>query len=185
MHPRAIKIDRDAILRAMSFDLNELLASVPATGAVEWIGVRPARREPMIVVDSVEAREGKGLTGDRFRGGASSKRQVTLIQAEHLYVIAQLLGRDRIDPASLRRNIVVRGINLLALNGAQFQIGDVLMEGTGHCHPCSRMEETFGPGGYNAVRGHGGITARVVGSGIIRLGDPVRFKHRVAPAAAD
>jgi len=155
--------------------LGALLSSVPRAGAVEWIGVRPARREPMLVVDSAEAREGRGLTGDRFRGGASSKRQVTLIQAEHLPVIAQLLGRDRIDPAFLRRNIVVRGINLLSLNGAQFAVGAVVLEGTGACHPCSRMEETFGPGGYSAVRGHGGITARVISDGIVRVGDSVTF----------
>ena len=162
----------------MSFELKELLSTLPRAGTVEWIGVRPARREPVVIADTVEAREGRGLTGDRFRGGASSKRQVTLIQAEHLPVVARLLGRDRVDPALLRRNIVVSGINLLALNGAQFAIGSVLMEGTGPCHPCSRMEETFGAGGYNAVRGHGGITARVLSGGVIRLGDPVIFKGR-------
>lgn len=162
----------------MSFELTELFSSLPRTGTVEWIGVRPARREPVVIVDTVEAREGRGLTGDRFRGGASSKRQVTLIQAEHLPVIARLLGRDRVDPALLRRNIVVSGINLLALNGARFAIGGVLMEGAGPCHPCSRMEETFGAGGYNAVRGHGGITARVLSSGVIHVGDPVIFKGR-------
>jgi MOSC domain-containing protein YiiM len=166
----------------MPYELSELLSTVPRIGAVAWIGVRPARREPVVVVDVVEAREGRGLTGDRFRGSAASKRHVTLLQAEHLPVIAQLLGRDRIDPALLRRNIVVSGINLLALNSAQFEIGGVLMEGTGPCHPCSRMEETFGPGGYNAVRGHGGITARVISGGVIRLGDAVTFKQRVAAA---
>jgi MOSC domain-containing protein YiiM len=162
----------------MSFNLHELLASVPRNGTVEWLGVRPARREPVLVVDTVEAREDRGLTGDRFRGGASSKRQVTLIQAEHLLVIAQLLGRERVDPALLRRNIVVSGINLLALNGAQFAIGGAVMEGTGLCHPCSRMEETFGAGGYSAIRGHGGITARVIRGGVIRVGDAVIFKGR-------
>jgi MOSC domain-containing protein YiiM len=162
----------------MSFELKELLSNVPRAGTVEWMGVRPARREPVVIVDTVEARVGQGLTGDRFRGGASSKRQVTLIQAEHLPVIARLLGLDRVDPALLRRNIVVGGINLLALNGAQFAMGDALMEGTGPCHPCSRMEETFGTGGYNAVRGHGGITARVLSGGVIRVGDPVTFKGR-------
>lgn len=161
----------------MTGGIRTLLSSVPRIGKVEWIGVRPARREPVVVVDSVEAREGHGLTGDRFRGGASSKRQVTLIQAEHLPVIAQLFGRDRIDASLLRRNILVSGINLLSLNGAQFSIGDVLMEGTGPCHPCSRMEETFGPGGYSAVRGHGGITARVLTGGVIRVGDRVSFER--------
>jgi MOSC domain-containing protein YiiM len=161
-----------------------LLSSVPRLGRVEWIGVRPARREPMVVVDSVETIEGRGLVGDRFSGGAASKRQVTLIQSEHLPVIAQLLGKERIDPALLRRNIVISGINLLSLNGAQFTIGGALMEGTGPCHPCSRMEETFGSGGYSAVRGHGGITARVLSGGILRVGDAVRFIRR-SEAASD
>jgi MOSC domain-containing protein YiiM len=167
----------------MRGELNELLSSLPRAGRVEWIGVRPARHEPLIIVDSVEARAGRGLTGDRFRGGPSSKRQVTLIQAEHLSVVARLLCRDQVDPALLRRNIVVSGINLLALNGAQFSIGGVLMEGTGHCHPCSRMEEVLGAGGYNAVRGHGGITARVISGGVIHLDDAVTFERRYTSAS--
>ncbi|MBB6098982.1 MOSC domain-containing protein YiiM [Deinobacterium chartae] len=102
------------------------------------------------------------------------KRNVTLIQAEHLPVIAALLGREQVTPDELRRNLVVSGINLLALKDRRFWVGEVLLEGTGACHPCSRMEEALGPGGYNAVRGHGGLTARVVRGGTLRLGDPVR-----------
>jgi MOSC domain-containing protein YiiM len=156
---------------------------VPREGTVEWIGVRPARREPMQAVDIVEARAGKGLVGDRFSGPATSKRQVTLIQAEHLPVIARLLGRERLEPALLRRNIVVGGINLAALNNARFAIGAAVFEGTGSCHPCSRMEEALGAGGYNAVRGHGGITARVIVGGLIRVGDPVAFRELIQPSA--
>jgi MOSC domain-containing protein YiiM len=163
--------------------LRELLASVPREGTVEWIGVRPARREPMQAVDVVEARAGKGLIGDRFAGPATSKRQVTLVQAEHLPVIARLLDRERIDPAPLRRNIVVSGINLAALNNARFAIGSAMFEGTGACHPCSRMEEAFGAGGYNAVRGHGGITARVIVGGLIRVGDAVAFRELTQTSA--
>ncbi|MFL6619960.1 MAG: MOSC domain-containing protein [Povalibacter sp.] len=153
--------------------LTDLLASLPQIGTVQWIGVRPSRRVPMQIVEVVEARPGKGLTGDRFSGSPDSKRQVTLIQAEHLQAIAQLLHRTSIDPGLLRRNLSVGGINLLALNGATFRIGDAVFEGTGGCHPCSRMEEALGPGGYNAMRGHGGLTARVLEGGLIRLGDPV------------
>jgi MOSC domain-containing protein YiiM len=99
---------------------------------------------------------------------------VTLIQAEHLDAVAHLLARDGIDPALTRRNLVVAGINVLALKDQVFTIGDVVIEGTGPCEPCSRMEANLGEGGYNAMRGHGGITARIVTGGVIRVGDAVR-----------
>jgi MOSC domain-containing protein YiiM len=84
------------------------------------------------------------------------------------------MGLPEIDPAVMRRNIVIKGLNLLALKSCTFWVGEVLLEMTGMCHPCSRMEENLGPGGYNAVRGHGGITARILRSGTIRVGDKIR-----------
>lgn len=154
---------------------------LPQTGHVQWLGVRPAHRQPVVVVDAVEARAGEGLVGDRYRG-RSGKREVTLIQAEHLPVIGALLGQgEAIDPAALRRNIVVGGLNLLALNGRRFAIGDAILEATGHAHPCSRMEEALGPGAWNAMRGHGGITARVIRDGVIRLGDAVMLASPESP----
>ena len=90
-----------------------------------------------------------------------------------------MLGKGNIDPAFTRRNLVVSGINLLALKDKQFYVGEVLLEYTGLCHPCTRMEENLGPGGYNAMRGHGGITARILNGGVIRMGDPVSLKSRV------
>lgn len=153
--------------------LQRLLSTLPQRGRVQWIGVRPARDQPMAALSEVDIEIGGGLVGDRYRGNPDSARQVTLIQAEHLAAIGSLLGRAAIDPAAVRRNIVVAGINLLALRSAKFSIGGVLLEGTGHCHPCSRMEAALGPGGYNAMRGHGGITARVLEPGRVRLGDEV------------
>lgn len=146
----------------------------PRAGRVEWIGVRPQRRAPVETVDAVQAVAGQGLTGDRYHSRNAGKRQVTLIQREHLPVIAGLAGRESVDPADLRRNIVVSGINLLALRERRLRLGPVLLELTVPCHPCSRMEEVLGEGGYNAMRGHGGMCARILESGVIRLGDAAR-----------
>lgn len=156
----------------MAESLQELFNTLPQTGRVRWIGLRPERKAPIISVAAVDAIAGKGLTGDRYNS-KNGKRQVTLIQGEHLVAMASLLGRDQLEPELLRRNIVVTGINLIALKDKQFRIGTALLEYTGLCHPCSAMEATFGPGGYNAVRGHGGITARIIESGAIALGDAV------------
>jgi MOSC domain-containing protein YiiM len=153
-------------------ELSRLMARLPRAGRVHWIGLRPAREVAMREVEAVEAITGKGLVGDRY-ASASGKRGVTLIQAEHLPAVAALSGLEQVAPATLRRNIVVAGLPLLALKGVRFRIGEALLEGTGPCDPCSRMELALGEGGYNAMRGHGGITARVLEGGWIRLGDSV------------
>lgn len=163
--------------RSPAGPLADLRATVPQVGRVEAILLRESRRGPVVGVPSVDAFEGRGLKGDRRATrppDATAKRQVTLVQAEHLQVVAALLGRRMLDPALLRRNLVVSGVNLLALREGRFAVGAAVLEGTGPCHPCSRMEEALGPGGYAAMRGHGGITARVVTSGVIEVGDAVR-----------
>ena len=162
-------------MTAATAALHALLSRFPRSGRVEWIGVRPQRRAPLRALTEVAAVADRGLDGDHYHPGLHGARQVTLIQAEHLAVIGGLLGRVAPAPQSLRRNLVVSGINLLALKGMRFRIGEAVLEGTGLCHPCSRMEEALGASGYNAMRGHGGLTARIVRSGRIRLADAVAF----------
>jgi MOSC domain-containing protein YiiM len=152
--------------------LDALMTRTAKPGTVVWIGLRPARRASMIAVDAAEITE-TGLSGDRRE--TPGKRAVTLIQAEHLPVIAALAAREAVAPALLRRNIVIAGLNLLGLRNRQFHIGEAILEGTGLCAPCSRMEEALGRGGYAAVRGHGGITARVIAPGRVVVGAPVRL----------
>lgn len=152
--------------------ISTLVAQFAKSGKVEWIGVRPARKEPLVSLPRTKINL-DGIEGDhRNKPG---KRTVTLIQAEHLSVIASLCANENspIDPARLRRNIVVSGISLMGLRNREFKIGNVLLRGTGLCAPCSRMETELGHGGYNAMRGHGGICAEVLEEGEIELHQPV------------
>lgn len=166
--------------------LRKLCARFPNPGRIEAIYLRPGRRVDVVSVNAASAIQARGLDGDRKSASLPSKpeggpRQVTLIQAEHLPAVASFIGKDTVDAALLRRNLVVSGLNLLAaksLFGDQplrVAIGSaVLLEITGTCDPCSRMEEVLGPGGYNAMRGHGGMTARVLRGGDFSVGDEIR-----------
>lgn len=154
-------------------NLKELLHTIPQVGKVEWVSLRPKKWAELEVENEIMVTPEDGIIGDHY-SGKSGKRQVTLIQAEHLEVMKSILKKETIDPKLARRNIVVSGINLLALKDLKFRIGEAVLEMTGHCHPCSRMEENFGEGGYNAMRGHGGITAKVIEGGEIKIGDEVK-----------
>lgn len=157
--------------------LTDLLLRHARPGRVEAIYLRPARGEPVVQVAQADAVAEVGLAGDRSRGG---KRQLSLIQAEHLPVIASLVGLAEVDAALLRRNVVVSGINLTALKpmlkgqSLLIRLDEAVIELSGECAPCSRMEAVLGLGGYNAMRGHGGFVARIVQSGRVRVGGEVR-----------
>ena len=97
---------------------------------------------------------------------------------ESYFAHRELLPADASGPALLRRNIVVEGMNLLALRSQEFELGTAVLVGTGNCAPCSQMEKALGPGGYNAMRGHGGITASVIQPGVVRVGDSVTWLRR-------
>lgn len=156
----------------MAAEFPELLDSRAFTGRVEWIGIAPVKSGPVDEQQQVQLRAAAGIVGDHhFRENSRSKRQVTLIQSEHLPAVAALLKTDRIDPRLLRRNIVVSGINLASLRDRAFRIGTAVLQGTGDCVPCNLMEKNLGSGGYAAMLGHGGITTMVTQSGQVAVGD--------------
>lgn len=162
-------------------DLRALAAAFTQPGRLEAILLRPARGQPARSTGQARAVEGFGLEGDRTSAGrGGGRRQVTLVQAEHLPVVATWLRREALDPAVLRRNLVVSGLNLLAARSplpgqaVRLHIGaEVVLEITGPCEPCSKMEDSLGAGAWNALRGHGGVTARVLRGGRLTVGDVV------------
>ena len=152
-------------------EFKELQGNYFQKGSVVAISIRPRRVEEVKELSEVNAIPAKGLEGDRYKNAGN--RQVTLIQQEHLNAVASFLGKEKINYTLTRRNILVKGINLVSLKGKNFKIGDVVLKYTGDCHPCSRMETVLGVGGYNAMRGHGGITAKIISGGLIKVGDEI------------
>lgn len=150
----------------------DLSKNFHTAGIIEWIGIRPAAKMPLSEKKEAHVSPENGLENDHYTG-TSGKRQLTLIQKEHIDVVAQMMDQASIDPGQLRRNIVVSGINLLAQIDKHLQIGEAIIEITGSCVPCKRMEENLGHGGYSAMVGHGGVCARIISSGSFRLGDSV------------
>ena len=100
--------------------LRELTQHFATEGRVQTIFLRPARLVPVVSVSQVAAEPGRGLIGDRRSlalriGELAQKREVTLFQAEHLPVVAGCLGQSSLDPARLRRNLIISGINLVSM----------------------------------------------------------------------
>ncbi|HEY0562073.1 MAG TPA: MOSC domain-containing protein [Methylophilus sp.] len=173
--------------------LQQLTQHFAQVGTLAAIYLRSARGVACQSVHTVEAIAGKGLVGDRSsltvsRNPLGSNRQVTLIQAEHIAVISALLGKP-VAAALLRRNLVVSGLNLLAAKSLfkqqpmRLHIGDVILEVTGPCEPCSKMETLLGFGAYNAMRGHGGVNAKVLQGGKLMVGAPIVCKREDLPSA--
>lgn len=165
--------------------LSRYTQTLPA-GKLTWIGLRPARKADMLVVEQTQALENQGLEGDRrCKGTPGSARQVSIISEEYIQQINHFLNchRAAIDPnlvntitaipELLRRNLVVSGVNLTAIRHQRIRIGEAEFETTALCHPCLRMEQAFGDGGVAAMLGHGGLCAKIVKSGLIKVGDTV------------
>ncbi len=157
-------------------------------GTVLGIFTTSAANEPMIGQQAAEALPGKGLAGDRYALGVgfysnnpitAGARELTLIDER---AIAQVTEESGIAFSAVesRRNLITTGVVLDALIGQTFTVGDVVCEGVRACPPCVHLEELTGKKVMKTLVRTGGLRARIVQGGTIRVGDAI---EAIGPAA--
>ena len=175
-----LDIDSAYAVASLNPVLPEPPASPPLTGVVELLAVATLAEAPMQLVERVRALPGRGLEGDRYAQGCgtfsprSAHRpgyELTLIAAE---VVEELTTRDAaLDFASTRRNILTRGIDVNALVGREFLIGDVRCRGLRLAEPCAHLERLHGPGLLRPLIHRGGLRVDILSDGYIANGSPI------------
>jgi MOSC domain-containing protein YiiM len=141
---------------------------------VEAIFLHGPEGEAMSPVDEATARAGFGLEGDRYfrPDGNEPDREITLIEAE---AVEAFVRDDKVpfEVAESRRNVVTRGVALNHLIGREFSVGEARLEGIRLCQPCNHLQKLTRPGVLKGLVHRGGLRARIVQDGPIRVGDPV------------
>jgi len=131
---------------------------------------KPPDDFPMIERNEVRVLAGRGIEGDRFFDFKPDyKGQITFF-AHEVYeeLCAKLEVWDR-EPFVFRRNVITRGVDLNTLIGREFEVQGVRFLGTGECSPCYWMDRAFGPGAEEALKGFGGLRAKIVTDGVLRV----------------
>jgi MOSC domain-containing protein YiiM len=167
------------------------------TGQMREIWLTPAAAAPMQRVSAARLAAGRGLEGDRYAVGGGTwarypdlEKQLTLIDRDDVAAVAAETGAS-LSPGDTRRNLVTAGVDLPALVGRWFVVGDALLFGVKRCPPCTHLERLTGVRLIRAMVHRGGINAAVFVGGPIAEGDAVRpvsddeAASRGAPAGAD
>lgn len=130
---------------------------------------QPAGEHPVVEVDQVECVAGRGLFGDRFFDFQQDyKGQVTFFSSEVFETVCAALEVKDKSPGVVRRNIITAGVDLNTLIGERFEVQGVGFEGVCECRPCHWMNTAIAPGAEAALRGRGGLRARILSDGILR-----------------
>jgi MOSC domain-containing protein YiiM len=153
----------------------------PLSGTVEAIAIAGTATGPMRLVEEAHALAGRGLAGDRYAakagtftppGGTGDGYDLTLIQAEVLDEL--VLAEDRrLRYAEARRNLITRGVDLNALVGRRFRVGDVECFGERLCEPCSHLERLTTKGVLRGLIHRGGLRADILTDGRILIGSAI------------
>lgn len=126
---------------------------------------------PLHEVTEVECVAGRGIRGDRFFDYKPDyKGQITFFSGEVFDEICRTLAAGRKSPGVTRRNVITEGADLNALIGKRFSVQGVEFEGVCECSPCYWMDRAIAPGAEKALQGRGGLRARILSSGTLRVG---------------
>lgn len=125
---------------------------------------------PMIEVAEVECVAGKGLRGDRFFDWKEDyKGQVTFFEQEQHERLCAHFGESGLPPSVFRRNLITHGVDLNTLIGTEFEVQGVRFLGTQESAPCHWMNQAFAEGAEEALKGHGGLRAKILSDGVLRV----------------
>lgn len=147
----------------------------------------PAGEHPTAAVDEIECIAGRGISGDRFFDHRPDyKGQVTFFAMETFETMCAALAVTGISPSAVRRNVLTRGVDLTALIGTEFEVQGVRFAGTEECRPCFWMDQAVAPGAEIRLRGCGGLRARILTDGWLRVAETAKrgSASRQAPTAS-
>ena len=127
---------------------------------------------PLVEISEIECVAGHGIRGDRFFDYRDNyKGQITFFSREVFDLMSGTFGLTNKSPGLLRRNLLVSGIELNELIGADFTVQGVQFRGTAHCKPCYWMNTAVAPGAEEFLANRGGLRARILSDGRVRLGE--------------
>jgi MOSC domain-containing protein YiiM len=131
---------------------------------------KPPGKHQIIDLQEVECVAGRGLTGDRYFDYKDNyKGQITFFEMEIYEKLCNELNAPEKLPSDFRRNVLTRGVDLYDWIGKRFSVQGILFEGSEHCRPCYWMDQGFAPGAEAALKKHGGLRARILTTGILRV----------------
>ncbi|MEZ5299058.1 MAG: molybdenum cofactor biosysynthesis protein [Verrucomicrobiales bacterium] len=134
---------------------------------------KPPGDAPMVELAEAELVAGQGIAGDRFFGFKDDyKGQVTFFSAEVFDDLCARFGVADRDADAFRRNLLVSGVDLNSLIGEEFEIQGIRFRGDSECSPCYWMEQAFCEGAEAALKGRGGLRAKILTSGTLRAEAP-------------
>ena len=147
---------------------------------VQALFIAAEKRGPVSRHEALKVEAGRGIVGDRrYRRDTPPAEQITLIESEQVAAFNREFGLA-VDAGTLRRNVITEGVDLNALEGRTFRVGDILMRGVELCEPCSVVGHLLAGPDLSPTRvvrgltGRGGLRAEVLGSGVLREGDTIR-----------